>query len=181
MAGPTVAEEFEEDVFSEESTEDLSYSDLDIFPEFLLARASEITSLHLDHNEITILPRSIGTFHALVALDISNNGMTYLSPEIAILQKLRTLTARNNRFDNESLPKELSLMQSLKVVNFSGNRLNTFPIQFTKLRKLKSLHLGGNNIDFIPPDIGAMTRYVGRIKYCLTLISVTEFCANCAI
>ena len=47
--------------------------------------------------------------------------MTYMSPEIVYLQKLKTLTARNYRFDCESFPKEVASLTSLQVINLSGN------------------------------------------------------------
>ena len=117
-----------------------------------------LKSLQLDHNQITILPRCVADFSNLVALDISNNGMTYISKEIALLSKLRSLTARNNEFDNESLPKELGLMTNLQVVNFSGNRLNEFPEQFTQLVNLRCLHLGANQLMSLPDEIGNLQR-----------------------
>jgi Leucine-rich repeat (LRR) protein len=158
MASNSEAQMEMEDYFSEGDSEDLSYSDLDAFPEFLVERAPELKSLQLDHNHITVLPRSIGSFFNLVTLDISNNQMTYLSKEIAQLHKLRTLTARNNNFDNESLPKELEEMTSLQVVNFSGNQLTDFPMQFTELTQLKCLYLGGNNLTELPSEIVNLKR-----------------------
>lgn len=126
--------------------------------DFLLNRSHQLLSLQLDHNHITVLPRCIGGFSNLVALDISNNAMTYMSREIALLSRLRTLTARNNRFDNAALPKELATMQSLRVVNFSGNRLEEFPLQFTQLLNLQCLHLGANRLVTLPDEIGHLQR-----------------------
>ncbi len=115
-------------------------------------------SLQLDHNHINILPRCVGDFTNLVALDISNNSMTYMSKEIALLTRLRSLTARNNHFDNEALPKELESMNSLQVVNFSGNRLEEFPYQFTQLLNLRCLYLGANRLVTLPEGIGNLHR-----------------------
>ena len=84
--------------------------------------------------------------------------MTYMSKEIALLTKLRSLTARSNRFDNDSLPKELEQMTALQVVNFSGNRLNEFPHQFTKLINLRCVYLGANGIESLPEEIGNLQR-----------------------
>lgn len=142
-----------DDFFMEENSVDLSYSDLDTFPDFLVEKADELLSLQLDHNRITVLPRAIGSFINLVNLDFSNNSMTYLSADLVHLKMLRTLTAKNNLFDMDSLPKELGLMQSLQVVNFSGNHFVDFPMQFTELRELRCLYLGANNISNIPKEI----------------------------
>ena len=148
-----------DDSFDEENSVDLSYSDLDSFPEFLLDRATFVKSLQLDHNLITVLPRCVGSFKQLVTLDISNNQMSYLSTEIVHLHNLRTLNARNNNLDNESIPKEMAVMDNLQVLNFSGNHLSELPLQFTFLHKLKCLYLGANSIETVPKEIGHLKRY----------------------
>lgn len=137
----------------QERSEDLSYSDLDKFPDFLASRPHELVNLQLDHNQITVLPRLIGTFVNLVSLDISNNQITVISPSIVRLTKLKTLIARNNRLDDDAMPKDLGLMQSLQVVNFAGNRLTKLPMQFTELRNLKCIYIGANRINCVPSEI----------------------------
>ena len=147
-----------DDDFGGEQYEDLSYSDLDVFPEFILERSSEIKHLQIDHNRISILPRCIGQFNNLVSLDISHNQMTYLSGEIGQLSSLRCLTAKHNLFDNEALPKELDQLVSLQSINLSGNQLTEFPMQLTELRNLKCIHLGANVIDHVPREIVNLQR-----------------------
>ena len=139
-------------------SEDLSYSDLDTFPEFLLERKNTLKGLQLDHNEIAVLPRCISGFTELVKLDISNNNMSYLSPEIVHLKQLRCLNAKNNSFTNEAIPKELGTMQSLQVLNFSGNQLTEFPQQCVEMMNLRALYLGGNSIGEVPTDIKNLSR-----------------------
>ena len=143
------------DVFNvaEEDSEDLSYSDLDTFPEFLLERNDSILSLQLDHNNISIIPRCVVSFQNLVSLDMSNNRISYISPEIGNLLKLRTLIMRNNRLDDSSIPKELAQLKSLQVLNISGNHLQEFPPSFLELTNLKRLYFGANNLTAIPRDI----------------------------
>ena len=147
-----------DDDFYEENSEDLSYSDLDNFPDFLLKRAPQLRGLQLDHNLITALPRCIGAFTNLITLDISNNNMSYISKEIGYLRQLRTLVARNNHLDNDCLPKEIVNLRSLQVVNLSGNLLTEFPPQLIELAELRCLYLGANNINSLPVDIGRLKR-----------------------
>lgn len=142
----------------DEDVEDLSYSDLDLFPEFLVERKDSLVSLQLDHNNISILPRTISLFKNLVKLDLSNNNLSYISPEIAHLQKLRTFTAKSNRLENDSIPKELACIQTLEHVNISGNRLTEFPPQLTALANLKCLYIGATSIRSIPGDIRNLQR-----------------------
>ncbi|CAH1798045.1 unnamed protein product [Owenia fusiformis] len=152
------------------NSQDLSYSELDSFPEFLLEgdQAHQLQSLQLDHNQITVLPRVISAFANLITLDVSNNGMTYLSPELVRLQHLRTFIGKNNYFENESIPKDFGLLRSLEVVNISGNQVTEFPMQFTELHHLKCLYLGSNNIRHVPNEIRNLIRleilYMGGNK-----------------
>ena len=148
------------DFFQDENVSDLSYSELDNFPDFIVERAEEIYCLHLDHNQILALPRVIGAFVNLVSLELSNNGMTYLSPEIMRLSQLRTLTARNNFLDKESLPKELSELQGLQALNLSGNQFSEFPPQLTKLTNLKCLYMGANRLTCVSKEIKNLERWV---------------------
>ena len=140
-------------VYMHSDSEDLSYSDLDSFPEFLLERKNTLKGLQLDHNEISVLPRCISGFTELVKLDISNNNMSYLSPEIVQLKQLSSLNAKNNNFTNDAIPKDLGTMQSLQMLNLSGNQLTVFPMQCTELPNLQALYLGANSITEIPTDI----------------------------
>jgi hypothetical protein len=147
-----------EPYFSDENSEDLSYSDLDTVPEFLVERAEEILSLHLDHNVLNVLPAEIGAFVNLVSLDISNNRMKYISEDICLLPQLRTLIARNNSLEVESIPKDFGLLRSLMVLNLSGNNLAEIPMQFTELLDLKCLYLGANRISNVPKEVRNLQR-----------------------
>lgn len=141
----------------EEHSEDLSYLDLEEFPSFLDKR-TDLKSLKLDHNQITILPRSIGQYINLVSLDISNNGLTYLSDEIVHLHKLKTFVCRNNAMSSECVPKDFGRMQSLLFLNFAGNNFTDFPMQLTEMKNLRCLYLGSNRIQNVPREIKYMQR-----------------------
>jgi len=144
--------------FSDSNSEDLSYAELDVFPEFLVERASEILSLHFDHNLMRSLPPEIGCFSNLISLDVSNNQMKEISPDICSLPHLRTLMARNNHLTVESIPKDFGLMPGLVVINMSGNYFTEMPMQFTELTNLKCLYLGGNRITSVPREVARLQR-----------------------
>ncbi|XP_043927441.1 leucine-rich repeat-containing protein 58 [Protopterus annectens] len=115
-------------------------------------KKKETHQLLLPYNRFTVLPPTILQFENLQFLDISNNGLAFISEDILMLSKLKTLLAKNNRLDDFSLPKGLGQMQ-LEVVNFSGNRFQEIPTQLFELQKLKSLSMGGNRLIGIPPDV----------------------------
>ncbi|XP_076438545.1 leucine-rich repeat-containing protein 58-like [Babylonia areolata] len=132
--------------FHNENTEDLSYNHLETIPDYAISRANELVSLQLNNNEIQVLPLTICHFTRLVNLDISNNNAKTLCDELCQLRHLRTFVAKNNMLNSSALPKDFGLLQSLEVVNFSGNQFTDLAPQLTELPRLKCLYLGGNRL-----------------------------------
>ncbi|XP_062846664.1 leucine-rich repeat-containing protein 58-like, partial [Trichomycterus rosablanca] len=119
-------------------------------------RRAETSYLLLCYNRLTALPISIHLFTNLQFLDVSNNALTDLSEAITGLSNLQTLLAKNNRLDEFSLPKDLSSLQRLEVVNLSGNRFEQIPKQLLHLPRLQSLSFGGNRLKHIPAEIDCL-------------------------
>ncbi|KAK6172161.1 hypothetical protein SNE40_015886 [Patella caerulea] len=169
-----------ESEFNGENAEDLSYSDLETVPDFLLLRSNELRALQLDHNEILCLPDTISSFKNLVTMDISANNMTILSPELVKLHNLKTFIARNNCFDTDSIPKDFGLMSSLEVLNLGGNNFKELPPQVTELEHLRCLYMGGNKIEEVNSSIKSLTNlevlYLGG--NCLTEIPAEVGCLH---
>jgi Leucine-rich repeat (LRR) protein len=155
--GGKMEDEFEEEDLDGSDSEDLSYGALNSFPNFLQPRTESLKVLKMDHNNMTLLPGIIGTFKNLVHLDISNNDIGLISNDLVRLRNLKTLVARNNMLDNDSIPKDLG-QTDLVTVNFSGNNLVDFPPQFTEMSKLRRLYLGGNQIRQLPSQVQHMNR-----------------------
>lgn len=132
--------------FHNENSEDLSYNHLETIPDYALGRANELVSLQLNNNEMTTLPSTISHFTRLVSLDISNNNAKILCNELCQLRHLRTFVAKNNQLNSNALPKDFGLLQSLEVVNLSGNQFTDLAPQLTELLRLKCLYLGGNRL-----------------------------------
>ena len=110
-----------------------------------------IKKLNLAGNNITVLPDAISVFENLVELDLSGNGLSYISSKIAELRSLRILIARNNNL--QELPKDFGNLKALENLNLGGNALESFVPQMFELESLKILFLGANRIDCIPKDI----------------------------
>ena len=64
-----------------------------------------VTVLHLDGNDLDILPSEIGQLTNLVRLNLNNNQLTALPPEIGQLSSLRWLSLENNNLS--TLPPEI--------------------------------------------------------------------------
>ena len=146
--------------FNDENSEDLSHSELQVIPNYLIVDPLCWKSVQLSHNDFVQFPIELSTFLNLVNIDLSNNGLTTIGCEIISLQKLKILTARNNLLDSTSVPKDFGMLTSLESLNLSGNRFTQLPMQVTELVHLKNLHLGANRITEIPSAVKSLIRCV---------------------
>ncbi|XP_048522413.1 leucine-rich repeat-containing protein 58 isoform X2 [Dendroctonus ponderosae] len=112
----------------------------------------DVENMILHHNELTALPSNLTRFINMRVLDLSNNGLTVL-PNIFQYCQLSKLVAKNNRLDNEALPKDFSYCPTLKELNLAGNNLSEFPDQILTFTSLRYLYLGGNGMKNISKEI----------------------------
>ncbi len=84
----------------------------------------KLTELNLAGQGLRIFPWRMLVFKNLQTLDLSNNQMHLVMPEVASLKKLETLDLSRNLL--EALPKELLKMPSIKSIVVTGNH---FPLQ----------------------------------------------------
>jgi len=138
---------------------DLSYMDLEECGSLLDSveekrDAAAIAHLLLNNNLLIDLSASVCTFENLITVDISCNNLSFLSDDLCKLRNLRRLIAKENRFDDLSLPKSLGehLNANLEVLNLSGNMFTQFPPQVLDCGSLKELYLGGNKIAALPKN-----------------------------
>ncbi|XP_075233132.1 leucine-rich repeat-containing protein 58 [Lycorma delicatula] len=121
-------------------------------------RPEHVCNLNIQHNLLTEIPENISKFCNLRKIDMSNNTLSDLSEVITKLP-LQELIAKNNNFEEFSLPKTFDrLISTLQILNLSGNRLKTFPDQIFTLTRLKYLYLGQNQIKEIPTQIYKLER-----------------------
>ncbi|HEX7315319.1 MAG TPA: COR domain-containing protein [Pyrinomonadaceae bacterium] len=88
-------------------------------------------------------------------LDLSNKGLTELSPAIGILFRLKYLILHGNKLT--SLPPEIGQLLQLELIDLSNNELSWLPKEFSNLIHLEALELGDNKFALCPPQIGELT------------------------
>lgn len=91
----------------------------------------------------------------LEVLDLSGNALTSLPDDFAKLHKLRIVFASNNAFTE--LPAVLGACPSLSMVGFKANRIRHVPAAALP-RALRWLILTDNDVETLPPEIGACTQ-----------------------
>ena len=119
------------------------------------AAKERATSLDLSDNELTELPPEIGQLSNLTELDLAYNQLTSLPPTIAQLTNLTELNLSGNQLT--TLPPEISQLTHLKKLMlgdvFGGNQLTSLPPTISQLNNLTVLGLGGNQLIVLPSNI----------------------------
>lgn len=121
----------------------------------LLGQNSELRTLNLTGNRLTLLPSEIGQLTNLRRLILTGNWLTSLPPEIGQLTNLQTLSLEGNRLT--SLPPEIGQLTNLQTLSLVGNRLASLPSAIGGLTNLRVLNLKSNRLGSLPPEIGQLT------------------------
>ena len=95
---------------------------------------TNLTSLHLEYNELSSLPSEIGNLTSLTNLYLGHNQLTELPPEIGNLTSLRDLDLSNNQLTE--LPPQIGDLVGLEWLSVRNNRLTAIPQSMVKLEKL---------------------------------------------
>jgi tetratricopeptide (TPR) repeat protein len=110
-------------------------------------------------NAFTSLEAALRNPDAVIKLDLSNNGMKVLPPEIGRFRNLQYLNLSRNQLGD--LPREVCNLKKLQYLNVSGNQLDQLPNEIGGLSNLKQLIVSQNFLKKLPPEIGKL----GRLEY----------------
>lgn len=80
---------------------------------------AHITSLFINHNNLSVLPPEIGQLRNLTTLDATANELTALPTEIGLLNKLEELLLFDNHIT--TLPQEIGALYKLTFLGIEGN------------------------------------------------------------
>lgn len=148
---------FENASDAEVRTVDLSKNQLTKVPDKLEMLARHVSEIMLGLNRLTFLPTWIGSFHRLQFLDLQGNQLSDLPTDLAELLYLREINISANRF--EQIPACIYEMAQLEILFAADNRIDLLYVEgLLKLKRLATLDLHNNNIDFVPPPMGNMTQ-----------------------
>jgi tetratricopeptide (TPR) repeat protein len=107
-------------------------------------------------NGFTSLEEALKNPDAVIKLDLQNNGMKALPPEIGRFRNLQYLNVSRNQLSE--LPREIGNLSRLQVLNASGNQIDVVPMEIRKLQNMKQLNLATNLLKKLPPEIGNLTK-----------------------
>ncbi|NIN06216.1 MAG: GTPase, partial [Armatimonadetes bacterium] len=92
---------------------------------------------------------------SLVWLDLSDNQLATVPPELVQLKNLQKLDLSSNELT--AVPLEIAQLTNLQALNLSGNRLTSMPPEIAQLANLQRLYLHNNQLTTVP---GAIARLV---------------------
>lgn len=106
---------------------------------------SRIVLQHLDlsDNKLTKIPPEIGQCTDLESLNLDNNYLRLLPRQIGSLKNLIQLTVQKNKL--RYLPDEIGKLTNLTALNVSENQLNLLPLTTATLKNLRTVNLQKNN------------------------------------
>ena len=126
------------------------------------AAREEWTELDLSNQKLTDLPPEIGCLTTLEKLDLGGelhgnerNQLRLLPPEIGRLRALTYLNLRCN--DLTTIPHEIGQLTALNSLSIDRNRLTALPPEIGQLTVLSSLSLGNNHLTTLPSEIIQLT------------------------
>lgn len=117
-----------------------------------------LKKLKIRGKDLHALPQVLFTMLELEVLDLSparesclDFRLPLVPPSIGKLINLKVLMLDTNEL--YSVPKEISLLQSLERLSLSNNRLTSLPHGMARLKRLRSLHLANNKFEAFPLEV----------------------------
>jgi CCR4-NOT transcription complex subunit 6 len=78
-----------------------------------------LTTLYLNHNQLTTLPQEISRLRSLIHLDLTGNQLSAVPPALGMLTNLRELFLFDNNLT--TLPYQLGSLHQLEMLGIEGN------------------------------------------------------------
>ncbi len=116
---------------------------------------TRVCELDLSNQQLTQLPPEIGNLTNLLGFSLQGNQLTRLPLEIGNLTKLTHVSLSDNQLT--SLPSTIANLTNLMVLNASDNFLTYLPSEIGRLTNLKTLDISSNKLTTLPPEIGQLS------------------------
>ncbi|CAD6186976.1 unnamed protein product [Caenorhabditis auriculariae] len=110
--------------------------------------------LQLSMNHIEALPKKLFTLRLLRVLDVSDNEIAVVPPDVAKLSSMVELNLSRNKITD--LPEELKECRELRILDLSGNAITRFPDVLVKCESIMSLCLLDVSLTALPQNIGQL-------------------------
>lgn len=132
-------------------TLNLSYLELNTYPEGIHVLASKLEYLDLSNNAITFIPPSFSQLVNLTKLNLSNLNLSIIPNSLLGLHKLQYVDLSNNRIT--IIPPQIENLQLLHTLKLRENLINALPSALCRLPKLQKLAIDKNPLESIPKEV----------------------------
>jgi len=116
----------------------------------------QLEELNLVANGITSLPSTIGSMKNLRKLNLNNNQITTIAPEISNLVHLEQLFLYRSSL--KSIPPDLYQLKNLKAIDLYYNQLTQLDPEIANWSKLEILYAANNKLFTLPDNLGKLTQ-----------------------
>ncbi|KAI9259444.1 hypothetical protein BDA99DRAFT_538408 [Phascolomyces articulosus] len=112
----------------------LSYKNINILKitQPAVNRLSYLATLNLQNNQLGTLPPELWQLTGLQELNISRNQITNIPPDIAHLVNLCDFYAYSNQI--QELPSQMGRLTDLRVLDLTANKLNYLPAELLRMK-----------------------------------------------
>ncbi|MER7664866.1 COR domain-containing protein [Streptomyces sp. NPDC096193] len=121
-----------------------------------LGTLTQLTTLRLDVNRLSVVPESLGSLTKLKRLDLDNNQLTSVPESLGNLTQLASLYLFENQLT--SVPESLGNLTQLSTLNLCSNQLTAVWEGLGYLTQLTWLDLSDNQLTSVPESIGNLTQ-----------------------
>ena len=136
--------------FTSNYSPNLSKYNASIFDE-CTRRMTTVTSVTLQHDQLTVFPKLATIFPKVQTLDVSNNLLYFIDSYLMSgLSSLTTLNIGHNQFT--SVPSAVNRATNLQTLDVQFNKIDTVEdFDFLHLKHLNSIILYGNPLVYLSP------------------------------
>lgn len=125
----------------------LSHNNIDNIPNGVFANLIDLLYLDLSNNKLEMLPPQIRRLTTLQVIRLSDNPLHHFQLKtLSSMAALRVLHMRNTNRTLENIPPTLDDLDNLQDVDFSYNSLPEVPDFLFKLKSLRKLDLSHNKL-----------------------------------
>jgi Leucine-rich repeat (LRR) protein len=132
----------------------LPNSNIDIFPSSWL-KLTNMEDFECTGNKMKELPKELVKWKKLVRLCLNNCQFSEIPIVISSLQTLNVLEFSGNHISET--PSVFASLANLETLDLSFNQISILPIEITLLKNLKVLNLSGNQLTNLPLEITSLT------------------------
>jgi len=120
-----------------------------------IGQLTNLQTLELSYNQLTAVPESIGQLSSLQTLELSSNELTAVPESIGQLSSLQTLELSSNELT--AVPESIGQLSSLQTLLLGYNQLTAVPESIGQLSSLQTLSLSSNQLTAVPESIGQLS------------------------